>query len=175
MSKWQKMLIMVFCAGVLLCGLGGGIAFTEFSRLSYGGKEMLGEPDMRTENFDVKFESGKRQEVSGLYPRQGNYILQIEESIPKNTVRFCVTYNADVITPYTDWDKYNDRILLSYYWHDTYDDIAYMMKAKDVILQNLKEGKLVSFDVPDLENVTILVNSETAENIWVTGVLGYYR
>ena len=61
MSKWQKMLIIVFCAGMLLCGFGAGIFFTEFSALSYGGKQFLGEPDMRTENFDVKSEAGQRR------------------------------------------------------------------------------------------------------------------
>ena len=101
MSKWQKMLIIVFCAGVLLCGFGSGIAFTEFSGLSYDGKQILGETDMRTENFDVEFESGEgRQEVSSY---RGRTNLQIDDSITKNTVRFCVTYNAAFTTPSADW------------------------------------------------------------------------
>ncbi len=173
MSKWQKILIIVFCAGMLLCGLGAGIFFTELSGLSYGGKQIIGETDIRTENFDVEFESGEgRQEVAS-YWRVSN--LQIDDSIPKNTVRFCVTYNARTITPFADWDKKNEQIFLSYYWHGTYDEIAYIMEAKDVVLQNLKEGTIVSFDELDLEEVTILVNSETVENIWVPGLLGYYR
>ncbi len=173
MSKWQKILIMVFCAGVLLCGFGCGIAFTEFGGLSYGGKQIIGETDIRTETFDVEFEVGEsRQEVASY---RGLSNLQIDDSIPENTVRFCVTYNARTITPFADWDKKNEHIFLSYYWHGTYDEIAYVMEAKDVVLQNLKEGKIVSLDELDLEEVTILVNSETVENIWIPGLLGYYR
>ena len=173
MSKWQKMLIIVFCAGMLLCGFGAGIFFTEFSGLSYGGKQFLGETDMRTENFDVQFVSGEgRQDIASYW---GLTNLQVDDSIPKNTVRFCVTYNAGTVTPFADWNKDNEQIFLSYYWHDTYDDIAYIMEAKDVVLQNLKEGKLVSLDELAIEEVTILVNSETEENIWVPGLLGYYR
>ena len=173
MSKWQKMLIIVFCAGMLLCGLGGGIALTEFGGLSYGGKQFIGETDMRTENFDVKFESGEgRQEIPSYW---GLTNLQIDESIPKNTVRFCVTYNAKTVTPFADWNKDNEQIYLSYYWHGTHDDIAYIMEAKDVVLQNLKEGRIVSFDELAIEEVTIVVNSETVENIWIPGLLSYSR
>ena len=171
MSKWQKMLIIVFCAGMLLCGLGGGIFFTEFSALSYGGKQFLGNPDVRTENFDVKYESGEvPKEIIGVYVRD-NVNIQTSISIPKNTVRFCVTYNADVVTPYAYWDQDTDCIMFSSYWYSRYDDMAYMMEAKDVFLENLKEGKLVSFDVPDLEEVTVLVNPQSLDDIRASGVI----
>lgn len=175
MSKWQKILIIVFCVGVLLCGFGAGISFTEFGGLSYGGKQFIGETDIRTENFDVKFEAGEgRQEVAS-YWGMSDYNLQIDDSIPKNTVRFCVTYNAESITPFAYWEKDSERILLSYDWHGIYDDIAFMMEAKDVVLQNLKDGKIVSLDEMELEEVTILVNPETVENIWIPGLLSYSR
>ena len=171
MSKWQKILIIVFCAGMLLCGLGGGIFFTEFSALSYGGQQFLGEPDMRTENFDVKYDSGEvPKEIIGAYA-WGNGGVQTDYSVPQNTVRFRVTYNADVVTPYAYWDQDTDCIMFSSYWHNTYDDMAYMMEAKDVFLENLKEGKLVSFDVPNLEEVTVLVNPQSLDDIRDSGVI----
>lgn len=169
MSKLQKALIIVFCFGVLLCGLGSGIAFTEFSALSYGGKQLLGEPDMRTDTIDVEFEPGEEvREIVGSYVR-GNCNVQTDNSIPQNTVRFRVTYNADVVTPYAYWEEDSEQIVCSYYWHDTYDDMAYMMEAKDVALQNLKEGRLVSFDVPDIEKVTILVNPDSVPDLRMQG------
>ena len=63
MKKMHKILLAVFCAGVLLTGIGAGVLITEFSALSYGGKELLGKTDMRTENFDVKFEREKKASV----------------------------------------------------------------------------------------------------------------
>lgn len=168
MSKLQKVVLIVFCIGVLLCGLGSGIALTEFSTLSYGGKQVLGEPDMRTENFDVEFEPGEEtREIVGGW-RNGCSVVT-DESVPENTVRFCVTYNADVITPYAYWDKESEQIYCSYFWHDMYDEMAYMMEAKDAVLQNLKEGKLVSFYVPDFEEMTILVNPDSMSDVWVPG------
>ncbi|MCM1253520.1 MAG: hypothetical protein NC321_11915 [Clostridium sp.] len=171
MNKLQKILLIVFCLGVLLCGIGSGVAFTEFGALSYGGRQILGEPDMRTESFDVEFKEGKKlQGISGMRGRQTGF--QTDDSVPENTVRFSVTYNAENVTmPYAYWDEETDRIFLSCEWSGTHDDLEYMMEAKDVLLQNLKEGKLVSFDVAGIEEVTISVNPETLENIWMPGVL----
>lgn len=67
MSRLHKRLIVVFCLGVLLCGVGAGVAFTEFSALTYGGRQILGDPDMRTENFDVEFEAGEEARKSGVW------------------------------------------------------------------------------------------------------------
>ena len=40
-----------------------------------------------------------------------------------------------------------------------------MMQAKDLILQNIKDGKIVSLDVLDIEEVTVLVNPASAEDV----------
>ena len=40
-----------------------------------------------------------------------------------------------------------------------------MMEAKDVVLQNLKEGKIVSVDTVDLEDVTVLVNAKSESDV----------
>ena len=56
MSRQCKISIVMFCVGVLLCGIGMGIAFTEFSGLAYGGTQILGGTDMKTANLDVEFE-----------------------------------------------------------------------------------------------------------------------
>ena len=57
MSRLHKILLGVFCGGVLLCGIGTGIAFTEFSALEYGGVTYIGDEHMKTENLDVALES----------------------------------------------------------------------------------------------------------------------
>ena len=120
MSRLHKRLILVFCLGVLLCGVGAGVAFTEFGALSYGGQQILGDPDIRTENFDVKFEVGEEERKV-----------------------WCVRTN-----------DLNIR-----------DEMALMMEAKDVVLQNLKEGKIVSVDTVDLEDVTVLVNAKSESDV----------
>lgn len=174
MSKQQKIMIGVFCIGVLLCGLGAGAAFVEFSGLSYGGEQIIGSSDMRTDAFDVPFEPGEEATVVvGAYSRNG-WELRADENVPENTVRFCPTYNAKRIQPsayLTDWTEAGEtrgHIVFDYHWNGgSGNELAYMMECKDVVLQNLKEGKLVSCDVLDLEELTILVNPKTFDKVKV--------
>lgn len=167
MSRLHKRLIVVFCIGVFLCGIGGGVAFTEFGALTYDGQMTLGNPDMRTQNFDVKFEPGKeKQEITGggLYIH-GPGVIHSDTSVPQNTVRFHTTYNADRMEPYALWYEEDERIVFSWTSNDTYDEMALMMEAKDLVLQNLKEGKVVSFDAPFIESVTIMVNPANLDDV----------
>ena len=163
MSRLHKRLIIVFCLGVLLCGVGAAVTLTEFSGLTYGGKQVLGDPDIRTENIDVEFEAGEDAwEVWGW--GIGDWGMRVDNSVPKDTVRFCVTYNANRIEPFAYWSE-EDGLVFSWCWRERGDKMALMMEAKDVVMQNLKEGRLVSFEVPDMEEVTVLVNSENADDV----------
>lgn len=165
MSKWQKILLGVFSAGVLLCGIGAGVMFTEFSALSYGGRQLLGETDMQTENFDVKFEPGEeRHFISGWYSWDQNDVLTDAE-VPLNTVRFQVTYNKSRVTPRAYWNEEAREITLLCKWNGEDDDMELLMQAKDLFLDSLKQGKLVSFDTMGMEEVTVTVNPANRKDV----------
>ncbi len=160
MSKLQKIFIGIFCAGVLLCGVGTGVAFTEFSALAYGGKLAVGKTDMRTESFDVtyEYEAGEEQvNVAGWY-QWNREDVKTDKTVPVNTVRFCITYNAERVEPYACWNGEEGVAVVSWHWKDEEDDVALMMQAKDLVLENLREGKIVSLEVLGMEDVTVLVN-----------------
>ena len=42
MTRLHKITIGIFCGGILLSGIGAGVAFGEFSGLAYGGAEVVG-------------------------------------------------------------------------------------------------------------------------------------
>lgn len=168
MSRQHKILIGVFCLGVLLCGIGAGITFAEFGGFTYGGKYILGEQDMKTEDIDVAFiprEEGWTIIGAAYSYTAGMGKIQTDQSVPENTVRFHVTYNAKRVEPYACLNQKGDRIEFSWCWMDYYDDTALMMEAKDLVLSNLKEGKIVSFDTAVLEEVTVLVNPKNKEDV----------
>lgn len=168
MSRLHKISIIVFCIGMLLCGIGAGVMFTEFGGLAYGGEYVLGEPDMRTDEIDVVFETEEEPMdifgVIGSYNRRSTRI-ETDNSVPVNTARFCVTYNAKCVEPFARWQEDEGRIDFGWYWKDTEDDLALLMEAKDVVLQNLKEGKLVSCDVMRMEAVTVRINPANEEDV----------
>ena len=166
MSKWQKILLGVFSVGVLLCGIGAGVIFTEFSSLAYGVIQILGEPDIRTENLDVEFEPGdEKYLITGWYQWRQDTVLT-DEKVPENTVRFHVTYNSKRVIPRTYWDEENQEISLQYSWlGDDDEDMKLLMEAKDLFLKNIKEGRLVSFDTVGVEEVTVTVNPANVDDI----------
>lgn len=174
MSRQHKIAIVIFCVGVLLCGIGAGVAFTEFGALSFGGRQILGETDMRTTEIDVAFVP-KEDEKTLIVGARAAYAAGIgqvctDASVPPGTVRFQVTYNGKRVEPFADYEESSnedtfDRIVFSWYWRGTEDETALMMAAKDIVLQNLKEGKIVSLDTVDVEKVTVLVNPKNEDDV----------
>ncbi len=165
MRKLHKILLAVFCSGVLLCGLGAGLAFIEFSELHYGGMQYVGKTQMCTEDMDVEFEPGEEKtDITGRYWWRTNDVIYDKE-VPVNTVRLRVTYNAARIEPYAHLDNENDIVF--YYHIINEDEMALIMEAKDVILQNLRAGSIVSVDTAGLEKVVVLINPENAEDVMV--------
>ncbi len=166
MDRLRKRLIVVFCIGVFLCGIGAGIAFAEFGALSYGGEHVLIEGDMQTGNYDVAFQP--EDGLCGIVVGNGQspMYVQTDKSVPVNTVRFRITYNAELIEPYAFLQPEEGRVVFSWRWIDAYDDVALMLEAKDIVLQNLKDGKIVSLYTPDFaEEVTVWVNPESLDDV----------
>lgn len=163
MSRRHKILIGIFCIGVLICGLGTGIAVMEFSSLTYGGKQIVGKTDMKTENIDVAFEPGDEPYcVWG----QGQREIKTDSRVPLNSVRFQVTYNAERVTPYAYLNEEEKEFQFQSRWTgEDADDFEVMMEAKDLVLQNLKERKLISLDTIGIEEIVILVNPENEEDV----------
>ena len=52
----RKALGIAFISGVLLCGLGGGVAFGQYSKLEYAGERKIGEENLVTETFESQIE-----------------------------------------------------------------------------------------------------------------------
>lgn len=165
MKRMYKILFAVFCTGVLLTGIGVGALVTEFSALAYGGKEILGGTDMRTENLDVEFEPDEEKLFIGGWYRWDQDAILTDVGIPENTVRFQVTYNSSRVFPGAYWDEECREIDFLWNWIDEEDDMELMMEAKDLFLKNLKAGRIISFDTLGIEKVTVTVNPANEDDV----------
>ncbi len=181
MKKIQKIMLGVFCGGVLLTGIGTGVAVVEFSSLAYGGERMIGETRMETKTLEAEIDPDAGVwHLSDSYPWSAEISMQTDESVPENTVRLVVTYNEARFTPevqaavYTDEyvDENGDTVeekypVLELYgiWKDQ-DEMKLFMEVKDQFLADLKEGKLPSFREPEyVERVEILVNPANEDDV----------
>lgn len=194
MSKLQKILLSVFLAGVMLCGMGTGIAVVEYSSLTYEGTRILGEDNMVTKDYDYEIVSEpdevlllRLDSYTRSYMPQDAEIVE-DQTVPAGTVRYRITYNEDLVRPELTFIPYkNENVegesrdtdnhqengnVKSTYAGELSLDILYLgnefdliMKNKDMILNDLKHGKFASYDLPYVNSMAILVNPETIDRI----------
>ena len=200
MRKIHIILLGMFGAGVLLGGIGTGIAFGEYSNFEYGGTVLLGEEHLVTKSLDYIFspETGERLCLNYCPwgDEQKDTLIVEDELMPEGVVRYEVTYNSEELFPrLISWEAENteeeekpekeagkaagdetagdpeadveeapgERKVIFLELGATYqgNDFALLMEHKDQILEDIKKGKLSSYETVYITDVAIRVNPET--------------
>jgi len=107
MRRVQKILGGIFLTGVLIGGVGTGIAVVEYSSLAYGGEKLIGEESLVTKTLDFDFEpDGRTLKVAEgrFWERDRAQEIEIDNTVPVGTVRFVVTYNEKTVTPSLEFE-----------------------------------------------------------------------
>lgn len=160
MRRFTKYMTAVFCVGVLLGGIGCGIAFVEYSSLEYTGRTIIGEEYVKEASFDYAVEpvEGKKLIVSSWH---GIDNVVFDDSIPENTVRWVVTYNEKIVEPSLYYEKLTDdeyigSACIRYYYMNGEFDL--FMQNKDKILEDLKNNRFGSYEASNDMSVDIMIN-----------------
>ena len=190
MRNVQKILIGVFVAGVVLGGIGTGIALEEFSDLRYGGRTVVGEEHLVTRELDFHFPIEGKTLILG-YNYNGSLkqeeLLVEDITVPVGTIRYEVTYNEQVVKPFLTFDEYEEEEVEEEIWEAeeteseknepvyagilrlraSYigDGFELFMENKDRILEELRQKKLSSYELAEITNLRIRVNPETMKYI----------
>ena len=177
MRNVQKILIGVFVAGVVLGGIGTGIALEEFSDLRYGGRTVVGEEHLVTRELDFHFPIEGKTLILG-YNYNGSLkqeeLLVEDITVPVGTIRYEVTYNEQVVKPFLQFDEYEEEEVEEEIWEEeetelraSYigDGFELFMENKDRILEELRQKKLSSYELAEITNLRIRVNPETMKYI----------
>lgn len=111
MRKIQKILLGIFLGGVFLGGVGTGVAFLEYSSISYAGERKIAQGDMVTEDLDFSFD--KDDGVVILTPVWYDGIRsylepETDAGVPEGVIRYQVTYNTKSVTPYLRFSEYEE-------------------------------------------------------------------
>ena len=190
----RKILGIAFILGVLLCGLGGGVSFAQYSKLEYAGERSIGEEKLVTETVEAVIEEDGKIYVDAYAPLE-NISLETDDSIPVNKILFDVTYNSERVSmgikksPYESEDisyvevvnEYGDVIEYREYddnnndsdkgevfhvgRYGRYDDLKDFFGVKDMFLADLKNGKVGSYSVVFIQNITVRVNPANADRV----------
>ena len=107
-STMIKAAAIVFCAGVLLTGIGTGVAIAEYTSLEYTGEHILGEEKMKTEDLDfaVDRKEGKKIRIWRNYRVNG---VHYREDIPMDTIRYTVTYNPELVSFWINYEEFEEE------------------------------------------------------------------
>ncbi|MDO4267270.1 MAG: hypothetical protein Q4C73_02260 [Eubacteriales bacterium] len=193
MRKIQKVLTGVFLTGILLAGIGTGMAVGEYSSMDYMGEQLLGGDQMVTENFDYAFDPklGDIGVVPVWYDGCTAEQLELDSSVPENVTRYEVTYSPELVEPglilqshseYREEDAYDfereeeneenppdsrriqgDLFLETWYAGDG----SIWLKEKDTILNELKNNRFASWRVRSIADVVIKVNPASRDCVIV--------
>ncbi|MCI9559794.1 hypothetical protein VSQ48_18845 [Candidatus Ventrimonas sp. KK005] len=195
MGKIRMILASVFLGGVILGGIGAGIAIVEYSSLTYVGEKKIGEENLVTCEMDYTF-TLENEQISIEDRDIWNTKIEEDETVPEGTIRYVVTYNEKTVKPtlrvweeqdYQEEDlsennlepssekdsnteenkeeeppiKQLKQTALELGVRYTYSDFALLMESKDQILEDLRQGRIASYDVMYISQVTIKVNPRT--------------
>lgn len=195
MGKIRMILASVFLGGVILGGIGAGIAIVEYSSLTYVGEKKIGEENLVTCEMDYTF-TLENEQISIEDRDIWNTKIEEDETVPEGTIRYVVTYNEKTVKPtlrvweeqdYQEEDlsennlepssekdsnteenkeeeppiKQLEQTALELGVRYTYSDFALLMESKDQILEDLRQGRIASYDVMYISQVTIKVNPRT--------------
>lgn len=111
MRKLQKILLGAFLGGVLLGGIGTGIAFVEYSSITYAGEKKIGQGSVVTKDLDFSFDPGKGiVVVAPVWYDEGKIsYVETDKTVPENMVRYRVTYNEKTVIPGLYFSEYDEE------------------------------------------------------------------
>lgn len=155
-KKWM-ILAGCFFGGILICGLGVGIGFVEFSHFTYAGDRTLGSVKEETLTNTV------REDIDTYYvnipwsQKNGHNAKMVSDnSLPEGTIEIDVVYNDDYEKPYVYeevWDMpadendqsgETDRCSYLNICMDA-DPVKIIMRYKDIILEDIRNDQIGSY------------------------------
>ncbi|MBD5540818.1 MAG: hypothetical protein HDR00_06425 [Lachnospiraceae bacterium] len=159
LKKWI-ILAGCFFGGILLCGLGTGVSFVEFSGLSYAGERQMGTIEEATLYHQVyEYETMDTCWIE-CYSNRNNDRPEIvsDNSLPEGGIEMDVEYNDDFERPslyqrnsYSSEEETAEGeaelVAEEGYIHISLysEPVKIIMRYKDIALEDLKNGQIGSY------------------------------
>lgn len=168
MKKKKIRVIMagIFCLGVLMGGLGTGIAFAEISNFSYHSVRDSQEAFQTKEfTYAIPCEEGEKLWVRRYF---AGAIVNLTEhkEVPEGEMEIEITYNTEHCSvDYTVYLDAEEEKHLQFYL-DTGSDFEHLMKYKDDFLEGLRNKELRDYQIEYVQRVEIRINPEDRDKIF---------
>lgn len=128
--SYRKVLVGIFMAGFLCCGIGAGVMFQEYSSFQYMGEKRIGSNKIAEKTFMENLYTDKTKKLNTSFTtcNNGNGDIEVKtsKSIPKDKIQIKVRYDSDnVKSIHIDKNLYCDDEYTSddiYMDDDEYDE-----------------------------------------------------
>lgn len=175
MRKIQKVLLGIFASGVLLAGIGTGIAVVEYSTLNYGGEKTIGEENLVTKTLEYELSESMQEVIlTGSYLHRADYVteMEVDENLPKQVIQYEVTYNEKRIHPFIHSEEFKEHssdeyntVSLRLGYEYIGNSFHEFMENKDMILNELKQHTISTYTSNYITKVVIKAHPDTMEMI----------
>lgn len=140
--SFRKILVGIFMAGIICCGIGAGVTFQEYSSFKYMGEKRIGSNKIAEKTLTENLYTDKTKKLNTSFIAYNNENENIElktsKSVPKDKIQIKVRYDADNVKDiHIDKNLYNND---EYIGDDIYIDDDYDENSMDnVALENMTQ------------------------------------
>ncbi|MBE5955588.1 MAG: hypothetical protein E7253_03960 [Lachnospiraceae bacterium] len=174
----NKIVLGIFLAGILLTGIGAGIAFGEYSQFTYGGEVILGTEKSEVETMEYVIPLSDNKIRVNNYTTKPLDLVE-DKQLKDGQVRVEVIANPDYVRSFMEYVDYDTNEFFDYdpNYISGYDgqieihtgrvinEFEFVMKCKDDFLQNLKNSVIKNYYLDAVKSVTVKANAKTLEHL----------
>lgn len=171
MSRRTKLRIItagLFCIGVLIGGIGTGIAFNDFSGFAY---RLIpsSEESFQTKTFTYQIQPEDSERIWMLSSfGEGLCTIEDKAEIPKDQVEITVVYNSELCDPYmTTRTDAESELWIQLYMEYLDNEMESFMKYKDQFLEGLRNREIRDYREEYIRSVVYRVNPETHSRLYI--------
>lgn len=173
-NKTNSILFGCLLGGILIAGLGAGVAVAEYMNFEYDDSLISEQSELSVDEFTYEMAESERIvcEASSL---------TYDESVPVGTVLLKTEYcpqHVEVGYTTADVTYFDDEARLQGWSYATelhvypiyaVDQLELFMQHKDTVLEGLKEGRLVRYDSADYSfDVTLVANPADKQRVFLS-------
>lgn len=167
-------LLIVFITGFFIMGIGGGIAFAEFSSFRYGGEKEMGTEMSTVELIRSVPKDAAEIRIDGLdyYRNMGRVRIVEENSLAGNEFKIEVTCDKNRLVPFIEEEQMDEGIyyILNYNYNRS-EDVADFFQRKDELLEGMKNRVIYSYTYREsVQDIVIKAPAGLAERIVIGNV-----
>lgn len=172
MGKIRLTLLGIFCAGLLLGGIGAGVAFSTFSSFTYAGKQVIDGAEVRSQRLEVPLESDAGPVRLNDYFGGGSLRLrdvgriEVSEAVPAGTLLWEMTYETagPEISVWTDFYPEENQEWVHLSWSGG-NDLALLLACKNQVLSDIRAHRIGEYLPARLGEAVISVNPADADRV----------